>query len=41
MMYEAVFKCNKSSTLVCNPNYSSRLPPGWYKENAVFDLMFK
>ena len=30
LMYEAVFKCNKSSTLVYNGSYSSRFPPGWY-----------
>ena len=30
LMYEAVFKCNKSPTIVYNPNYSSRFPLGWY-----------
>ena len=30
LMYEGVFKCNKSFALAYNPNYSSRLPPGWY-----------
>ena len=30
LMYEVVFKCNKSSALVYNPNYSSCFPPGWY-----------